>query len=217
MKVRPGELLGIMGTSGAGKSSLLDILALRSDVKSGRVSGVVEYISNGFRLSREEAAQCIRYVLQEPVLLPTETVRETLLFCAHMRTQMSTGDKDIADRVQHCMELLEIDHIADSRIGRPDIGGLSGGERKRLAIGCELVTEPRVLLLDEPTSGKHEHAPPPAAANVIRGVHFASALPEALCSHFPAAVMKIRRAPTSWWLSNYHMTQAWIPRARRQS
>ena len=160
MKVRPGELLGIMGTSGAGKSSLLDILALRSAVKSGRVSGVVEYISNGFRLSREEAAQCIRYVLQEPVLLPTETVRETLLFCAHMRTQMNTSDEDIADRVQHCMELLEIDHIADSRIGRPDIGGLSGGERKRLAIGCELVTEPRVLLLDEPTSGKHEHAPP---------------------------------------------------------
>jgi ABC-type lipopolysaccharide export system ATPase subunit len=55
--------------------------------------------------------------------------------------------------VQSIIDELQLSHIADSRIGTSDSGGISGGERKRVSIGVELVTEPGVLLLDEPTSG----------------------------------------------------------------
>ena len=81
------------------------------------------------------------------------TVRETVMFAAKLRLPQSTPDKVKDERVTELVELLGLSHIADSIIGKEGRRGISGGERKRVSIGVELITRPDVLFLDEPTSG----------------------------------------------------------------
>ncbi|GAN09893.1 conserved hypothetical protein [Mucor ambiguus] len=148
-RVRSGEVLAILGPSGAGKTTLLDILANRT--KTGQVTGSL-YV-NGKRLPREEYAQLIGYVDQEDTMIPTLTVYETILYSALLRLprSMSTAAKKF--RVMEVMQELNIDGIKDSKIGQPGSRSISGGERRRVSIACELVTSPSILFLDEPTSG----------------------------------------------------------------
>lgn len=147
--VKPGEVLAIMGTSGSGKTTLLDILANRT--KTGTKSGDV-YV-NGHKLSASEYKRLIGYVDQEDMMIPTLTVYETILYSALLRLprSMSTAAKKF--RVMEVMQELGIESIKDSRIGQADDRSISGGERRRVAIACELVTSPSILFLDEPTSG----------------------------------------------------------------
>ncbi|ORY93038.1 hypothetical protein BCR43DRAFT_552310 [Syncephalastrum racemosum] len=147
--VKPGEVLAIMGTSGSGKTTLLDILANRT--KTGTKSGDV-YV-NGHTLSPSEYKRLIGYVDQEDMMIPTLTVYETILYSALLRLprSMSTAAKKF--RVMEVMQELGIESIKDSRIGQADDRSISGGERRRVAIACELVTSPSILFLDEPTSG----------------------------------------------------------------
>lgn len=147
--VNSGQVLAIMGPSGAGKTTLLDILANRTKV--GQVTGNV-YV-NGRTCSKEEYIQLIGYVDQEDTMIPTLTVYETILYSALLRLprSMSTAAKEY--RVMEVMQELGIDGIKDSRIGQSGDRSISGGERRRVAIACELVTSPSILFLDEPTSG----------------------------------------------------------------
>ncbi|KAI9492170.1 half-sized ABC transporter [Zychaea mexicana] len=147
--VRPGEVLAIMGPSGSGKTTLLDILANRT--KTGQVSGDV-YV-NGHSLAAAEYKKLIGYVDQEDTMIPTLTVYETILYSALLRLprSMSTAAKKF--RVMEVMQELGIDSIKESKIGQADDRSISGGERRRVAIACELVTSPSILFLDEPTSG----------------------------------------------------------------
>ncbi|KAI8147379.1 hypothetical protein BJV82DRAFT_595272 [Fennellomyces sp. T-0311] len=147
--VRPGEVLAIMGPSGSGKTTLLDILANRT--KTGTVTGDV-YV-NGHTLSSAEYKRLIGYVDQEDTMIPTLTVYETILYSALLRLprSMSTAAKKF--RVMEVMQELGIDGIKESKIGQADDRSISGGERRRVAIACELVTSPSILFLDEPTSG----------------------------------------------------------------
>ncbi|KAL0143366.1 hypothetical protein V8B55DRAFT_1476875 [Mucor lusitanicus] len=147
--VRSGEILAILGPSGAGKTTLLDILASRT--KTGQVTGNL-YV-NGRQVPREEYAQLIGYVDQEDTMIPTLTVYETILYSALLRLprSMSTAAKKF--RVMEVMQELNIDSIKDSKIGQPGSRSISGGERRRVSIACELVTSPSILFLDEPTSG----------------------------------------------------------------
>lgn len=147
--VLPGQVLAIMGGSGAGKTSLLDILAGKR--KKGTVYG--DILINGAQLlPREYRAMC-GFVDQEDTLLDTLTVRETLTYSAMLRLPrtMSIDAKKL--RVQQTMEELAIDHLADRLVGKSDVRGISGGEKRRLSIAQELVTSPSILFLDEPTSG----------------------------------------------------------------
>ncbi|CAO0792155.1 unnamed protein product [Mucor circinelloides] len=148
-KVKSGEVLAILGPSGAGKTTLLDILANRT--KTGQVTGNL-YV-NGKQVPREEYAQLIGYVDQEDTMIPTLTVYETILYSALLRLprSMSTAAKKF--RVMEVMQELNIDGIKDSKIGQPGSRSISGGERRRVSIACELVTSPSILFLDEPTSG----------------------------------------------------------------
>ncbi|KAI8393321.1 putative ABC transporter [Radiomyces spectabilis] len=146
---RPGEVMAIMGPSGAGKSTLLDILANRT--KTGTVSGQV-YL-NGQTLSPSEYKKMIGYVDQEDTMIPTLTVYETILYSALLRLPRSMSEQAKKFRVMEVMQELGIDGIKDSKIGQPDNRSISGGERRRVAIACELVTSPSILFLDEPTSG----------------------------------------------------------------
>ena len=97
------------------------------------------------------------YVRQDETLIDVLTVRETLTFAADMYSianPATFSQQKTSSRVNAVMEQLGLSHVADSRVGgRGGARGLSGGERRRVSIGVALVTRPRVLLLDEPTTG----------------------------------------------------------------
>lgn len=140
--------MAIMGPSGAGKSSLLDVLAGRIGDKS-HVSGFLS--ANGNELTRTgDFAEFGAYVQQDDVLLDVITVREHLEFAAAMR---NNDEDDIDKVVANLIDRLGLTHCADTYFGRPELPGLSGGEKKRCCIGYELIGNPSCLLLDEPTSG----------------------------------------------------------------
>ncbi|WWC87386.1 uncharacterized protein L201_002275 [Kwoniella dendrophila CBS 6074] len=148
--VRPGELLAIMGASGAGKSTLLDILARKA--KSGRVSG--EMYVNGRDIPDEATfRRVVGYVDQEDTLLSTLTVYEAVLYSALLRLPRDMSYQAKVFRTLETMNELGILGIKDSRIGESGKRSISGGEKRRVSIACELVTGPSILFLDEPTSG----------------------------------------------------------------
>ena len=148
---RPGELLAIMGSSGAGKTTLLNTLAGRIKVKKGdELTGSV--LVNG----KQRDARWRRtagYVEQFDLMYGLLTVQETIQFAADFKLprEVTAGEKRaIVDRV---IELLGLTAVRHSRIGEETKRGISGGEKKRVAIGIELVTFPGLLFLDEPTTG----------------------------------------------------------------
>ncbi|KAJ3391242.1 hypothetical protein HDU84_006306 [Entophlyctis sp. JEL0112] len=145
-----GSITAILGPSGAGKSTLLDILAGKS--KQGFISGKISY---GGVSEDDSAERMIAYVDQDDLLLPSLTVRETLLFSANLRLPEGMSKKEKAERVDEVISTLGLSHVSNSRIGGFGIPGkgISGGERRRVSIGVELVTSPGILFLDEPTSG----------------------------------------------------------------
>ncbi|WVQ75296.1 hypothetical protein IAR50_004912 [Cryptococcus sp. DSM 104548] len=148
--VRPGELLAIMGASGAGKSTLLDILARKA--KTGRVHG--EMYLNGRTIEDEENfRRVVGYVDQEDTLLSTLTVYEAVLYSALLRLPRDMSYEAKVFRTLETMNELGILGIKDSRIGESGKRSISGGEKRRVSIACELVTGPSILFLDEPTSG----------------------------------------------------------------
>ena len=81
------------------------------------------------------------------------TVCETVTFAAKLRLPQTTPETEKNARVAELLEILGLSHIADSIVGKEGRRGISGGERKRVSIGVELITKPDVLFLDEPTSG----------------------------------------------------------------
>jgi len=93
------------------------------------------------------------YVDQNETLLPWLTVRETVEFAARLRLPGSLPRTAVMDRVDGLLRALRIAHVADRYVGGAGARGISGGERRRVAIACELVTLPAVLFMDEPTSG----------------------------------------------------------------
>lgn len=148
--VHPGELLAIMGASGAGKTTFLDILARKN--KKGHIGG--QFYLNGERVRDEEFRNVIGFVDQEDTMLPTLTVHETILDSALLRLprEMSRAAKE--QKVEDVERQLGIYHIRHQKIGSEESGrGISGGEKRRVGIACELVTSPSILFLDEPTSG----------------------------------------------------------------
>ena len=147
----PGEVTAVMGASGAGKTSFLDILARKN--KRGQVSG--EFYVNGEKVSDTDFKNVIGFVDQDDTMLPTLTVHETILTSALLRLprHMSRAAKE--QRVFEVERELGIHNIRDSLIGSEEGKGrgISGGEKRRVGIACELVTSPSILFLDEPTSG----------------------------------------------------------------
>ncbi|XP_019411848.1 PREDICTED: ATP-binding cassette sub-family G member 2-like [Crocodylus porosus] len=145
--MKPG-LNAILGPTGSGKSSLLDVLAARKDPAglSGKVliDGVLQ----------PPNFKCISgYVVQDDVVMGTMTVRENLLFSAALRLPSTISFKEKEERVTQIISELGLNKVADVKVGTELIRGVSGGERKRTNIGMELITEPPVLFLDEPTTG----------------------------------------------------------------
>ncbi len=148
---QPGQIMAIMGASGAGKSTFLDILARKN--KRGTTAG--SFFVNGEKIPDNEYRNVIGFVDQEDTLLSTLTVQETILTSALLRLPRDMGISVKEQRVQEVMRQLGIFHIKDQLIGSEEGNGrgISGGEKRRVGIACELVTSPSILFLDEPTSG----------------------------------------------------------------
>ncbi|OLY80669.1 ABC transporter G family member 22 [Smittium mucronatum] len=148
--IQGGELVALIGTSGVGKTTLLNVLAGR--IEGGNLSGIVRF--NGKKRNKKTFKRGVAYVVQDDLLFPTLTTRETIEFAADFRL----SDKDFdpqqkSDRIDDVLKSLRLAKSSDTFIGSETMKGLSGGERKRVCIGVEIVTEPHLLLLDEPTSG----------------------------------------------------------------
>uniref|UniRef100_A0A8C1XF50 ATP-binding cassette, sub-family G (WHITE), member 2a n=1 Tax=Cyprinus carpio TaxID=7962 RepID=A0A8C1XF50_CYPCA len=145
--MRPG-LNAILGATGSGKSSFLDVLAARKDPAG--LSG--EVLIDG--APQPPNFKCLSgYVVQDDVVMGTLTVRENLRFSAALRLPTSIRQREKDEKVEKLIQELGLSKVADSRVGTQLIRGISGGERKRTNIGMELIIDPPVLFLDEPTTG----------------------------------------------------------------
>lgn len=146
--VKPGTLTALMGASGAGKTTLLDCLAER--ITMGVITGDV-FIDGKPR--DESFPRSIGYCQQQDLHLKTATVRESLMFSAHLRQPASVSIEEKNKYVEEVIKILEMEKYADAVVGVAG-EGLNVEQRKRLTIGVELVAKPKLLVfLDEPTSG----------------------------------------------------------------
>ena len=147
----PGQLMAIMGASGAGKTSFLDILARKN--KRGYVDG--NFYVNGEKVGDNEYRSVTGFVDQDDTMLPTLTVHETITTSALLRLPRDMNVSVKEQRVFEVEKQLGILSIKDQLIGSEEGSGrgISGGEKRRVSIACELVTSPSILFLDEPTSG----------------------------------------------------------------
>ncbi|CAI5473156.1 unnamed protein product [Closterium sp. Yama58-4] len=155
---RSGEVLAIMGSSGCGKTTLLDVLSHRiasASASAGPLAGGrTGYIELGDKPTTDDLMRRISaYVMQDDLMYATLTARETLMFSAEMNLPRSFSYKEKQERVERLLELLSLQHAANTLIGNENLRGVSGGERKRVAIGAHIVHDPKILFLDEPTSG----------------------------------------------------------------
>lgn len=150
LKVRSGQMLAVIGSSGCGKTSLLDIITCRDEggkVKAGQI------LINGKPSTPQLVKKCIAHVRQDERLLPNLTVRETLSFVARLRLPTHFSDTQREQRVEDVIAELRLRQCANTRVGNEYIRGVSGGERRRVSIGVQLLWNPGILILDEPTSG----------------------------------------------------------------
>jgi ABC transport system ATP-binding/permease protein len=147
-RVETGNLISIMGGSGVGKSTLLNLLHGKIKPQSGNL-----YI-NGYDIhsDAEEIKGLIGYVPQDDMLIEELTVYQNLYFNARLCFGDYT-EEQLKNTVEKVLQDLDLYEIKDLQVGDPLNKKVSGGQRKRLNIGLELMREPVVLFIDEPTSG----------------------------------------------------------------
>ncbi|KAF2834804.1 ABC transporter-like protein [Patellaria atrata CBS 101060] len=143
-----GTLTAIIGSSGSGKTSMLNVMSQRMHGRRLAVSGSVLY--NG---SQDLSSIRSAYVMQQDVLIPTLTVRETLKYAADLRFPSSVSKEERHRVVEEVIIELGLKEAANTRIGNSTHKGCSGGEKRRTSIGVQMLANPSVLFLDEPTTG----------------------------------------------------------------
>jgi ABC-type multidrug transport system ATPase subunit len=144
-EILPNQMVGIIGPSGTGKSTLLNCLASYYPPDSGRLiyDGSIEAATD-----LDNYRQNLAYVPQQDKVFDLLTLQENLYFAAKLRIGESEPESSLQQSVQEALRALELSPHAETRAGR-----VSGGQCKRLSVAYELLTRPRLLLLDEPTSG----------------------------------------------------------------
>ncbi|KAH9766498.1 ABC transporter G family member 37 [Citrus sinensis] len=167
---RPGILTALMGVSGAGKTTLMDVLSGRKT--GGIIQGEIRV--GGYPKVQKTFARISGYCEQTDIHSPQITVEESVKFSAWLRLPPEIDSETKAQYllsimqrfVEEVIETIELDDIKDSLVGIPGQSGLSTEQRKRLTIAVELVSNPSIIFMDEPTSGLDARA----AAIVMRAV-----------------------------------------------
>lgn len=164
----PGQLVALLGPSGAGKTTLVELLAGRE--KTGRMKGAIDLTrvasshasGDGEEQPKDFAdflsdsisgRRLIAFVDQEDQLPAHSTVREALAFAAELSLPENVPDKEKSAIVDAAIRTLGLEAVSEQRIGSRGQRGISGGEKRRVSIGIALVARPRILILDEPLSG----------------------------------------------------------------
>jgi ABC-type multidrug transport system ATPase subunit len=145
-----GEVIAVVGPSGAGKTTLLNAIAGIAPADTGDVL----LDGQSFHAMLASDRSIIGTVPQDDVVHPELTVEESLYYSGRLRFPPDVKGETIQGEVDRVLKELGIDHIRESRIGDAVRRGISGGQRKRVNLGQELLTRStKVLFLDEPTSG----------------------------------------------------------------
>lgn len=144
-----GSLTAIVGGSGSGKTTLLNTISHRVSGEKLKISGTVTYNQNpDLRTIRSS------YVMQQDVLIPVLTVRETLQYAADLRLSPPSTKEERKAAVERVIMDLGLKDCANTRIGNNVHRGCSGGEKRRTSVGVQLLANPSVLFCDEPTTGE---------------------------------------------------------------
>ncbi|KAJ8766367.1 hypothetical protein K2173_022426 [Erythroxylum novogranatense] len=159
---RPGILTALMGVSGAGKTTLMDVLSGRKT--GGIIEGDIRI--SGYPKVQDTFARISGYCEQTDIHSPLVTVQESVIFSAWLRLPSELDSKTKSEFVNEVLETIELDGIKDSLVGVSGTDGLSTEQRKRLTIAVELVANPSFIFMDEPTTGLDARA----AAIVMRAV-----------------------------------------------
>ncbi|GLU07181.1 hypothetical protein SLE2022_241480 [Rubroshorea leprosula] len=159
---RPGILTALMGVSGAGKTTLMDVLCGRKT--GGYIEGEIKI--GGYPKVQETFARISGYCEQTDIHSPQLTIEESVMYSAWLRLPMQLDKHKRLDFVAEVLQMIELDGIKDSLVGIPGLSGLSAEQRKRLTIAVELISNPSIIFMDEPTSGLDARA----AAIVMRVV-----------------------------------------------
>ncbi|CAL4934437.1 unnamed protein product [Urochloa decumbens] len=158
----PGVLSTLMGVSGAGKTTLLDVLAGRKT--GGYIEGDIRI--GGHPKVQETFVRILGYCEQVDIHSPQLTVEESVAYSAWLRLPSNTDKEARYEFVDEVLKIVELYEIKDALVGSPGMNGLSLEQRKRLTAAIELVSNPSVILMDEPTTGLDARS----AAIVIRAV-----------------------------------------------
>ncbi|XP_004501294.1 pleiotropic drug resistance protein 1-like [Cicer arietinum] len=159
---RPGVLTALMGISGAGKTTLMDVLSGRKT--TGYIQGRITI--SGYPKKQETFARISGYCEQTDIHSPHVTVYESMVYSAWLRLPPEVDSATRKMFIEEVMELIELTSIREALVGLPGVNGLSTEQRKRLTIAVELVANPSIIFMDEPTSGLDARA----AAIVMRTV-----------------------------------------------
>jgi len=144
-----GSSLAILGASGAGKTTLLNFLSRKIQTSNLDISGKV--LLNSIEVDDDKFGSISCYVMQDDVLQATMTPKEMLMFAAKMKLFLPLDEIEIA--VRDLQRKLRLEKCQNTQVGSATIRGVSGGERKRSSIGIDLITNPSIIFLDEPTTG----------------------------------------------------------------
>ncbi len=141
LSIEPGEVFGLLGPDGAGKTTLIRVLAGVMEASSGKV----DIMGQDITANMDSAKIHIGYLSQKFSLYPDLTVAENVDFYSRL---FGVGKKEAEERKRRLLEFSRLDPFADRQARH-----LSGGMKQKLALTCALIHTPKVLLLDEPTTG----------------------------------------------------------------